>query len=93
MPKIIVKRYFKHSDDGLVVTEYPAGDQPREVSARCAEIAIAEGWAISAEAEAKAKAEADEKAKTEAEAKPKAEADEKPKAEAEGGDKPAKARK
>jgi len=38
MPKIIVEREFKHSDDGNTVSTYPAGEH--EVSERCALVAV-----------------------------------------------------
>jgi len=45
MQKIIVTRKFGHADDGINAVEYLPSDEPQEVSDRCAEVALQEGWA------------------------------------------------
>lgn len=45
MPKIIITRKFGHCEDGINAVEYLPSDEPQEVSERCAEVALQEGWA------------------------------------------------
>ena len=64
MPKITVTQNFKFAEQGLYVTEYVAGET-YEVSAECAEVAVAEKWATGEKAR-RAAAKAPEVAAVEA---------------------------
>lgn len=46
MPQITVKQTFKFAHHGYQVEEFEASDEPRETTAECAELAIAQGWAV-----------------------------------------------
>lgn len=62
MPQIIVKKDFRFAHRGCEIVEYFAGDEPVEVSDRCAEVALAEGWAVDAGGEGAPKAAKSKKA-------------------------------
>jgi hypothetical protein len=49
MPKIIVKQAFKFAHHGYQVEAFEPGDEPVETTDECAELAIAEGWAVAPE--------------------------------------------
>lgn len=49
MPQITVIKAFKFAHNGCIVEEFEPSDAPRETTQECAELAIAEGWAIAAE--------------------------------------------
>lgn len=53
MPTITFTRRFRHADGGVRVVTYEAGETAR-VSARCAEVALAGGYAKAAEEKATA---------------------------------------
>lgn len=46
MPQIVVNTAFKFAHRGYQVQEFVEDDEPIDVSDECAELAVAEGWAI-----------------------------------------------
>ena len=66
MPKIIVTQAFKFAHHGYLVEEFEVSQELRETTTECAALAIAEGWAVDAEAAEQAAREAAEQATREA---------------------------
>ena len=48
MKTIIVTKPFKFAHEGIRVEEFEASSEPIETTDECADLAIAEGWAIDA---------------------------------------------
>ena len=46
MPQITVTQAFKFAHGGHQVEEFDVSEAPRETTDECAELAIAEGWAV-----------------------------------------------
>jgi hypothetical protein len=49
MPLIKVLQPFKFAHHGYQVEEFEAAEEPRETTQECADLAVAEGWAVLSE--------------------------------------------
>ena len=56
MPQITVTQPFKFAHGGHQVEEFDVSEEPRETTDECAELAIAEGWAVAVQTPAPAPA-------------------------------------